>query len=235
MSLLCCKRSTGTVSNIGPNVTKPPQGDFFLKVHSLRWTSRKWKYVTHVQMAILIKMPKHIASSTVNEYKMDAFVHLRLFAFLAFSKALLNEVCRAHPDSLWCSWMSFFLSTCQIVFALSLSRHMWDREKPSWKHIWKRAFLDLASSPPLRKTPVLSADRLIWNNPITPARPETALWAAFVIIDVSVSSWPLTPVTCTHIIIPRGIAAIKATRLARPAGLIEISLSSGCYRGYLWQ
>lgn len=119
MSLLCCKRSTGTVSNIGPNVTKPPKGIFFKG--SLRWTSRKWKYVTHVQMAILIKMPKHIASSTVNEYKMDAFVHLRLFAFLAFSKALLNEVCRAHPDSLWCSWMSFFLSTCQIVFALSLS------------------------------------------------------------------------------------------------------------------
>lgn len=51
-------------------------------------------------MLILIKMQKSCITYSVNEYEMDAFVHLRLFAFLAFSKALLNEVCRAHPESL---------------------------------------------------------------------------------------------------------------------------------------
>lgn len=43
---------------------------------------------------------KKAASFTLNKCEMDAFVHLRRFEFLAFSKALLNEVCRAHPKSL---------------------------------------------------------------------------------------------------------------------------------------
>lgn len=103
---------------------------------------------------------------------------LRLFVFPAFSQALLNEVCRAHPGSLWCCCISFFLSTRQSSLALPhlavAETEKIHQNRPA--NIWKFgecASRDLVSSHPLAK----AADRLMWNNPITLARRDRAPWA----------------------------------------------------------